>query len=239
MSLLESARVCHADIEQCQQEIIEEFKTEPVTQKQQVLHEHFIKRKVDVVGDRAAQLLSIYESEDFKNIGSENPSRVVSSFYTRLAELREYHRRFQQSTTVEAESEGRVELISEDDLPVSFSAEECYGKYVDLHDIYQEYNNLKFNFDNPTVNTTEANQGANPLALAAARHQSIDYATFLQVSSCPLPVAYLPGACKGRMQLVGGLGRLNALLHEQGAFLRLKPCPEPFRSENQRNNFER
>ena len=87
-------------------------------------------------------------------------------------------------------------LISEDDLLVSFSAEECYGKYVDLHDIYQEYNNLKFNFDNTTVNTTEANQGANPLALVAARHQSIDYTTFLQVSICPLPVARLRGSSR-------------------------------------------
>ena len=60
-------------------------------------------------------------------------------------------------------------FISDDDLPVSFSAEEWCGKYVDLHDIYRGYDN--FNFDNIMVNTTEANQGANPLA--AVRHQLI------------------------------------------------------------------
>ena len=98
-------------------------------------------------------------------------------------------------------------FISEDDLPVSFSAEECCGKYVNLHDIYREYDN--FNFDSTTVNTTEANQGANPLELAAARHQSIDSPAFLQVSICPLPAARLPEPDKGRMQRVGELGRLN------------------------------
>ena len=76
---------------------------------------------------------------------------------------------------------------------------------MDLHDIYREYSTLTFNFDNTTVNTTEANQGANPLALAAARHQSIDYTAFLQVSTCPLPVARLHGSYKGRMQRVGPL----------------------------------
>ena len=68
-------------------------------------------------------------------------------------------------------------------MPVSFSVEEYCGKYVDLHDLYREYSNLTFDFDNTTVNTTEANQGANPLALAAARHQSIDYTAFLLLCS--------------------------------------------------------
>ena len=59
------------------------------------------------------------------------------------------------------------------------ATQECYGKYVDLHDIYNEYNNLPFNFDNPSADKDAV--GANALAAAAARHSGIDYPTFLQV----------------------------------------------------------
>nr|WJH19460.1 Splicing factor 3A subunit 3 [Euglena gracilis] len=181
MSLLETARVYHADVERAQQEIVEELRNEPVTQKMRVLHEHFIKQRLDRIQGRGTELLQIYESEDFKNIGNENPSRVVASFYTRLAELREYHRKFQQSVALEMEQEGKVELVQEEDLPVAFTAEECYGKYLDLHDLFLEYTNLPFNFDNPAIPAErDAAGGVTALALAAARHQAIDYQTFLQ-----------------------------------------------------------
>jgi len=182
MSLLETARVCHADIERAQQEIVEELGNEPVTQKMRVLHEHFIKNRIERIQDRGGQLLKIYASDEFRNIGNENPSRVVTSFYTRLTELREYHNRFHQSVTEEMEQEGRIDLISETDLPVPFTAEECYGKYVDLNEIYLEYCNLPFNFDNPSIPapTKEGDSGISSIAIAAARHQSIDYPTFLQ-----------------------------------------------------------
>ncbi len=60
---------------------------------------------------------------------------MFNSFFTRVKEIKEYHAKY-------------PDIISDDSLTtfpkgsVVFSAEELYGKHVDLHQIYDSYINI-------------------------------------------------------------------------------------------------
>eukprot|EP01012_Entosiphon_sulcatum_P041618 TRINITY_DN55485_c0_g1_i1.p1 TRINITY_DN55485_c0_g1~~TRINITY_DN55485_c0_g1_i1.p1 ORF type:complete len:468 (-),score=143.25 TRINITY_DN55485_c0_g1_i1:57-1460(-) len=173
---LEVARGFHADIERHHLEIVKELHdhSQVQTQKQKIIHDHYIQQKLDAINEKQKQLLQLYEAEDFKMLGQDAPSKVVSSFYARLAELREYHRRFHQE--VKPKEEDAMDETAADATTVNFTAEERYGKYLDLHALYMEYINLSFNFDDPSQ--PDGASGAKPSV--PVRRQVIDYSAFLQ-----------------------------------------------------------
>ncbi|CAI5491736.1 unnamed protein product, partial [Closterium sp. Naga37s-1] len=75
--------------------------------------------------------------------GTPNPSATVfTSFYERLNEIREYHRRHPGARVVEGEAD--VDELIKDEPWVQFSGEEAMGKHVDMNEAHQQFCNAKF-----------------------------------------------------------------------------------------------
>ncbi|KAK9933441.1 hypothetical protein M0R45_020639 [Rubus argutus] len=94
--------------------------------------------------------IEIYEDNDnakedeIAAVGGQTATgtNVFSAFYDRLKEIREYHRRHVAALVVDA-NEGHEALLKEEPQ-VKFSGEEAYGRYLDLHELYNPYINSKF-----------------------------------------------------------------------------------------------
>jgi splicing factor 3A subunit 3 len=71
-------------------------------------------------------------------IQSMKGEAVFSSFYDRLKDLRDYHRRF-PDVPVQNQPDTNAEDLQAD---VHFSGEEMYGKYLDLHQFYERSCNM-------------------------------------------------------------------------------------------------
>jgi splicing factor 3A subunit 3 len=71
--------------------------------------------------------------EDVSAIRGQN---MFSSFYEVLNSTREYHQKFPNAAV------GYHAKVIEEEIKVSFSGEEIFGKYLDLHTFYLRYSNL-------------------------------------------------------------------------------------------------
>nr|XP_011469336.1 PREDICTED: splicing factor 3A subunit 3-like [Fragaria vesca subsp. vesca]XP_011469337.1 PREDICTED: splicing factor 3A subunit 3-like [Fragaria vesca subsp. vesca] len=69
-------------------------------------------------------------------------TNVFSAFYDRLKEIREYLRRHPAALVVDANEEH--EALLKEEPQVEVSGEEAYGRYLDLHELYNQYTNSKF-----------------------------------------------------------------------------------------------
>lgn len=72
---------------------------------------------------------------------SHSPSQLNNK-YAQLLQIREYHRRHPNARVIDP-SEDYEELLKEEPH-VEFSGEEGYGRYLDMHELYNEYINSKF-----------------------------------------------------------------------------------------------
>ncbi len=62
---------------------------------------------------------------------------VFSSFYTRLRDVREYHAKFAQDADLVKRT-----IMSDVVARLEFSGEENNGRYLDLHQAHEAYQNL-------------------------------------------------------------------------------------------------
>ncbi|TQD69433.1 hypothetical protein C1H46_045034 [Malus baccata] len=67
---------------------------------------------------------------------------VFSPFYGRLKKIHESHRKHPVVRVVDANEEN--EILFKEDPQIEFSEEEAFGRYLDLHEIYNQYINSKF-----------------------------------------------------------------------------------------------
>jgi splicing factor 3A subunit 3 len=87
-----------------------------------------------IVGSRA-------RGDDIEALGGGGQP-VFSSFYERLRDIKDYHRRFPNIPMVDPTAVASTITGSAD---VPFAAEEGYGRYLDLHVFHDKYNNLPWN----------------------------------------------------------------------------------------------
>ncbi|KXZ48869.1 hypothetical protein GPECTOR_25g454 [Gonium pectorale] len=108
------------------------------------MQSHRVRKRLDQIQDAARKLMKIYEDEDrarreeIEALGGED--KVFSKFYDRLKEIREYHRKFPSLDLTEAEDD--TPLLKEEPH-VEFTGEEGLGRYLDLHDLYLRFLNLR------------------------------------------------------------------------------------------------
>jgi splicing factor 3A subunit 3 len=140
-TLLEQTRATHEEIERLQRGLIEEMKRAPKTHKDNVIQSHKVNKTLDRITDASKRLERVYEDKDgsrkeeIASVGGTGPS-LYSLFYERLREIKDYHRRY---PNVQGE---RPEDLFVDESEIAFTGEEGFGKYLDLHDLYTQYNNL-------------------------------------------------------------------------------------------------
>ncbi|RKO88537.1 hypothetical protein BDK51DRAFT_17016, partial [Blyttiomyces helicus] len=108
----------------------------------------FVLGVADRVQERSQYLLDIYQDDDGARraeINALSGATEFSEFYQRLKNIKDYHRRYpnEQVELMELEFQHRDKEKEEEDLENMFSGEEGFGKYVDMHSLFEKYVNLK------------------------------------------------------------------------------------------------
>ncbi|GLC47372.1 hypothetical protein PLESTM_002065900 [Pleodorina starrii] len=134
----------HEDMERHERIIVKDLKQDAKSHKDKLMQSHRVRKRLDQIQDAARKLMRIYEDEDkarkeeIESLGGED--KVFSKFYDRLKEIREYHRKFLSNDLTEAEDD--TPLLKEEPQ-VEFTGEEGLGRYLDLHDLYLRFLNLR------------------------------------------------------------------------------------------------
>ena len=131
-----------------------------MTARDRLIQRHRVRRMIDKVIGATQKLLGIYEEEADKEkatcliINKEQEMMaggggVFVEFYDRLKEIRRNMRLDQHVMTTRRADHEDEELIDHDDQRsicrrLIFSGEEAFGRYLDMHELYNEYINTKF-----------------------------------------------------------------------------------------------
>ncbi|ESR35433.1 splicing factor SF3a60-like [Citrus sinensis] len=150
-TLLEVTRAAHEEVERLERLVVKDLQTEPNSNKDRLVQSHRVRNMIDTITDTTERLIEIYADKDnarkdeIAALGGQTATgtNVFSSFYDRLKEIREYHRRHPSARVAVDASEDYENLLKEEPL-VEFSGEEAYGRYLDLHELYNQYINSKF-----------------------------------------------------------------------------------------------
>ncbi|KAL8550807.1 hypothetical protein ACS0TY_000034 [Phlomoides rotata] len=151
-TLLEVTRAAHEEVERLERLIVKDLQTEPPTAKDRLYQSHRARSMIDQITDTTHRLIEVYEDKDNSRkdeiaaLGGQSSTsanvNVFSAFYDRLKEIREYHRRHPASRYVDTTDE--YEELLKVEPTIEFAGEEAFGRYLDLHELYNEYINSKF-----------------------------------------------------------------------------------------------
>ncbi|KAI7743339.1 hypothetical protein M8C21_032524 [Ambrosia artemisiifolia] len=149
-TLLELTRAAHEDVERFERLIVKDLQNEPATNKDRLAQSHRVRHMIDQITSTTHKLVEIYEDKDnarkdeIAALGGQTATgtNVFSAFYDRLKEIREYHRRHPSARVLDTTDE--LEQLLEEEPQIEFSGEEAYGRYLDLHELYNDYINSKF-----------------------------------------------------------------------------------------------
>lgn len=153
---IEQTRALHADIERATRVIVHELRNTAKSQKGKVYQNHLIAKQLNSIQENAAHLMKIYEDaegfrkHDIEEMSGQTLQKTLEIFESKLSDLREYHNKFPNSSIIDEAMldpekqqllEESKEFMKENEL--QFSGEEGYGRFVDLHQNYNEYINMK------------------------------------------------------------------------------------------------
>ncbi|CAN1264089.1 Splicing factor SF3a60 homolog [Linum perenne] len=150
-TLLEVTRASHEEVERLERLIVKEFQTDPTSSKDRLLQSHRVRNMIEEIVSTSHKLVDIYEDKDHARkdeiaaLGGQTASgtNVFSAFYDRLKEIREYHRRHPAARGVVDVTDQYEALLKEEPV-IEFTGEEAHGKYLDLHELYNQFINSKF-----------------------------------------------------------------------------------------------
>lgn len=149
-TLLEVTRGAHEEVERLERLIAKDLQNEPASNKDRLFQSHRVRNMLDSITATTEKLIEIYEDKDnarkdeIAALGGQTATgtNVFSAFYDRLKEIREYHRRHSAARVVDV-TEEYEELLKEEPR-IEFSGEESFGRYLDMHELYNQYINSKF-----------------------------------------------------------------------------------------------
>ncbi|MBA0716144.1 hypothetical protein Golax_015003, partial [Gossypium laxum] len=149
-TLLEVTRAAHEDVEQLERLMVKDLQNDPPTSKDKLYQSHRVRNNIDTIISTTEKLIEIYEDKDnarkdeIAALGGQTATgiNVFSAFYDRLKEIREYHRKHPAARLVNVNEEDEA-LLKEEPV-IEFSGEEAFGRYLDLHELFNQYINSKF-----------------------------------------------------------------------------------------------
>lgn len=149
-SIIEYQRSLHEEQERVEKGIVKLLMGRAKKHRDLILREHLIYRFLNQIGDQSQKLLNYYSDEDksrkveFQKI---TLSDDFSEFYTRLKNIKDYHRRTPNAASDTAIATAEITRFNKEKelekLSLLFSGEENFGKILDLHSIHDIYINLK------------------------------------------------------------------------------------------------
>eukprot|EP00249_Psilotum_nudum_P015382 c25297_g1_i3 orf=216-1733(+) len=149
-TLLELTRAAHEEVERLERLVVKDLQTEAKSHKERLHQNHRVRNMIDGIMASTSRLIEIYEDKDnarrdeIAALGGQNATgqNVFSVFYDRLKEIREYERRHPNALIVDV-GDDPEELLKEEPW-VDFSGEESFGRFLDMHELYNKYLNSKF-----------------------------------------------------------------------------------------------
>ncbi|KAG5233734.1 splicing factor [Salix suchowensis] len=149
-TLLEVTRASHEEVERLERLIVKDLQNVPANNKDRLFQSHRVRNMIDNIISTTEKLVEIYEDKDnarrdeIAALGGQTAmgTNVFSAFYDRLKEIREYHRRHPAARAVDVNED--YEAMLKEEPVIEFTGEEAFGKYLDMHELYNQYNNLKF-----------------------------------------------------------------------------------------------
>lgn len=151
-SILEQQRRCHEERERLQDAMVREMVMARKTGRDQINSDFYLRTLLDHSSDCMALLHELYEDKDglrrAEIAALSGPNEFVE-FYGRLKSIKDFHRKhpnelcIPMSTEFEEMTKQRENPSEEMQNLVDFTDEEGYGKYLDLHESYNLYINLK------------------------------------------------------------------------------------------------
>jgi len=151
-SLLEVQRTCHEEKERCIDLMVKESFAEKRSQREKINSEQRIKALLDRYQNASRKLTITYTDEDGdrdKEIQAIGGPNEFAEFYSRLKTLKDIHRKNPNETArpLTIEFQEMITFIQDPDRVekevVRFSDEEGYGKFLDMHLLFEQYINLK------------------------------------------------------------------------------------------------
>lgn len=142
--LLERTRLLHQSIEENRTGAVADMLEIPTSAKEKILQDHRIKIRLDSMVSDSATLLDLYDDADGRKVAIDSISgdQMFSSFYDRLRQIREFHRKYPNDVKIPKE---------EIKVKVAFSGDEMGGKHVDLNEHYDRFLQLAHVADSKKV----------------------------------------------------------------------------------------
>ncbi|KAF9586097.1 Splicing factor 3A subunit 3 [Lunasporangiospora selenospora] len=147
-SVLETQRRLHEEIDRLEQAIVVQFMENPKTLKDHLLQEHAVNVYMERITSRSTELSAIYKDEDEtrkKEMDALSGANEFSEFYSRLKKIKSHHHRFPNEEVEPMELEfmdHKPTMTQIQALEDMFSGEESGGRYLDLHEVHDQYMNL-------------------------------------------------------------------------------------------------
>jgi len=150
-SLLEQQRRSHEERERLMDALVQERLLNKTGHKETINSEHRQRAMLERYDLTTNNLREIYEDKDGerkKEVQALSGPNEFAEFYSRLKGIKEFHRRHPGEISVPMSVEfDELKAVREnpaDDMAsIQFSDEEGYGKFMDLHECYDKYINLK------------------------------------------------------------------------------------------------
>ncbi|XP_020157876.1 splicing factor SF3a60 homolog isoform X3 [Aegilops tauschii subsp. strangulata] len=148
-SVLEATRAAHEDLERLDRLVVRELQRDPANARDRLFQSHRVHHMLDLVISTSDKLVEIYEDKDgarkdeiSTHLTAPVQSDIFPKYYERLKEIRDYHRRNHSARFI-SETDDYEELLKEEPA-IEFTGEEAFGRYLDLHELYNEFINSKF-----------------------------------------------------------------------------------------------
>mmetsp|Transcript_13985 Transcript_13985/g.39764 ORF Transcript_13985/g.39764 Transcript_13985/m.39764 type:complete len:485 (-) Transcript_13985:3-1457(-) len=139
-SVIERTRTAHEDKERAEERIVEILNTNVRTHHERLNQQHELAALLERIDTAEESLRDLYgdkygdRKQEISSLGGEGPV-LFGNFYEQLREAKDYHRKFPDIPV----QSGKLEKL---EMDVTFSGEEAYGKYVDLHWFHEQFTNL-------------------------------------------------------------------------------------------------
>jgi len=151
-TLLEQQRRYHEERERLMDAMVQERLINKASHRDSINSEHRQRAMIDRYDDCTLSLREIYEDKDGQRkeeVAALSGPNEFAEFYSRLKQIKDFHRRHPGEVSVPMSVEfDELKKIRENpgdevNNMVEFSDEEGYGKFLDLHECYDKFINLK------------------------------------------------------------------------------------------------
>ncbi|KAB7505813.1 Splicing factor 3A subunit 3 [Armadillidium nasatum] len=150
-TILEQQRRYHEERERLMDAVVKECLHKKTTNREIINSDHRLRILLDRYVESSEHLKELYEDKDGlrkEEVAALSGPNELAEFYNRLKQIKEFHKKHPNEISVpmsiEFEEIAKLRETTDESLAmVDFTDEEGYGKYLDLHECYNKYVNIK------------------------------------------------------------------------------------------------